>query len=339
MACSSLLHVTLLFAVCLLSAWPSVTSDEEIAERYERWMAQYGKSYTTAEEQQRRFEVFKKNVYYIDAANRGYRRGYSLSVNQFADLTNEEFMASHAGSGFEDPKRGTTPTTAPVHANVSRVPSSIDWRAKGAVNPIKDQGRCGSCWAFSAVAAVEGIIQIKKGKLLSLSEQELVDCDTRGKNHGCQGGNKQEAFKFIRSNKGITTESDYPYQAVQGPCNRTKLAHRAASIARYRIVWPRREKYLMKAAAAQPVSVSIDARGSDFQFYKSGVFDGPCGTKTNHAVVVVGYGKNSTGPNYWIVRNSWGVGWGDNGYILMKKDVRSKKGLCAIATYASYPTV
>ncbi|XP_072993729.1 senescence-specific cysteine protease SAG39-like [Typha latifolia] len=337
MASSLSFHFALLFfLVFRLSASPLVSganSDDEMAARYEKWIAEYGKAYTSSEEKQQRFEVFKKNVHYIEAAN---RRSYKLSVNRFADMTNEEFMATHVG--FKDPKKAS-PVTPFMYENVTGLPSSIDWRSKGAVNRIKDQGHCGSCWAFSAVAAVEGITKIKKRKLLSLSEQVLVDCDTKGKNEGCNGGYMQEAFKFIKSNKGITTNADYPYRGVDGRCNKAKLRHLAASISGYQNVPPRSEKALMKAVAFQPVSVSIDAGGFDFQFYSSGVFDGPCGTELNHGVVAVGYGKDSTGTKYWILRNSWGLGWGNKGYILMKKDIRSKDGLCGIALDSSYPTV
>ncbi|XP_072968379.1 senescence-specific cysteine protease SAG39-like [Typha angustifolia] len=334
MASSLLFHFALLFFLAFGS--PSLAggiSDKRMAARYKNWMAKYGKAYRTSEERRRRFEVFKNNVDYIESAN---GRSYNLTVNRFADMTNEEFMATHGG--FKGPREARQATPF-MYENVTGLPSSIDWRSEGAVNPIKDQGDCGSCWAFSAVAAVEGITKIKKGKLLSLSEQELVDCDIKGENEGCNGGFMQDAFKFIKSNKDITTEADYPYQAVDGQCNNAKLRHGAASIAGYQNVPHRSEKALMKAVAFQPVSVSIDASGFDFQFYSSGVYDGPCGTELDHGVVAVGYGEDSTGTKYWIVRNSWGEEWGDNGYILMKKDISSKDGICGIALDASYPTI
>jgi C1A family cysteine protease len=195
----------------------------------------------------------------------------------------------------------------------------------------------GSCWAFSTVAVVEGIYQIRTGKLVSLSEQELVDCDTL--DDGCDGGISYRALRWIASNGGITTETDYPYTGTTDACNRAKLSHNAVSIAGLRRVATRSEASLANAVAGQPVAVSIEAGGDNFQHYKKGVYNGPCGTNLNHGVTVVGYGQEAAGGDrYWIVKNSWGQGWGDDGYIRMKKDVAGKpEGLCGIAIRPSYP--
>ncbi|CDP18637.1 unnamed protein product [Coffea canephora] len=224
------------------------------------------------------------------------------------------------------------------YENVSAVPASMDWRKKGAVTGIKDQGQCGCCWAFSAVAAMEGIHQLKTGKLISLSEQELVDCDTAGEDEGCNGGLMDDAFTFIINNNGLTTEANYPYQAVDGTCNSNKEANHAAKITGYEDVPANNEAALLKAVANQPVSVAIDASGNGFQFYSSGVFAGDCGTELDHGVTAVGYGTSSDGTKYWLVKNSWGTGWGEKGYILMQRDIEAKEGLCGIAMQASYPT-
>nr|GEV29337.1 senescence-specific cysteine protease SAG39-like [Tanacetum cinerariifolium] len=158
-------------------------------------------------------------------------------------------------------------TSAFRYENVTAVPSSMDWRTKGAVTPIKDQGQCGCCWAFLAVVAMEGITQLKTGKLVSLSKQELVDCDTSGIDQGCEGGLMDNAFDFIISNKGLTTESNYPYKGVDGTCNSNEESNHAATITGHEDVLANSESALLKAVVGQPISVAIDASGSDFQIY------------------------------------------------------------------------
>ena len=196
----------------------------------------------------------------------------------------------------------------------------------------------GCCWAFSAVAATEGIHKLSTGKLISLSEQELVDCDIKGVDQGCGGGLMDDAFKFIIQNHGLNTEASYPYKGVDGKCNANAAANHAATITGYEDVPANNEKALQKAVTNQPVSVAIDASGSDFQFYKSGVFTGSCGTELDHGVTAVGYGVSDDGRKYWLVKNSWGTEWGEEGYIRMQRGVAAEEGLCGIAMMASYPT-
>ncbi|KAL6961451.1 cathepsin L [Sarracenia purpurea var. burkii] len=312
-------------------------SDEEVKEIYRDWLVKHGKVNNGLEETQKRFEIFKDNLRFIDEHN-SENRSYKLGLNRFADLTNEEYRSTYLGTRTDAKRQFMKAKSASQRYAVrggDKLPESVDWREKGAVAPVKDQGRCGSCWAFSTVAAVEGVNQIATGELIQLSEQELVDCD-RTYNAGCNGGLMDYAFEFILGNGGMDTEDDYPYQGVDGSCDATRSAN-IVSIDGYEDVPPCDEKALKKAVAHQPVSVAIEGSGRAFQLYLSGVFTGECGMALDHGVVVVGYGTEN-GLDYWIVRNSWGSGWGESGYIKMERNVVDVfTGKCGIAMQASYP--
>lgn len=205
-------------------------SEESLWELYERWRSHHTVT-RDLDEKHRRFNVFKENVKYIHNFNKK-DAPYKLKLNKFADMTNHEFKKSYAGSKVSHHRmfRGERkPTENFMYESVNNLPPSVDWRTKGAVTPVKDQGQCGSCWAFSTIVAVEGINQIKTKKLVSLSEQELVDCDNT-ENQGCDGGLMEMAFEYITKNGGITTETNYPYRARDGSCDSTKENSHIVSI-------------------------------------------------------------------------------------------------------------
>ncbi|KAJ6832310.1 oryzain alpha chain-like [Iris pallida] len=314
-------------------------SDEEVRNLYEEWLGRHRRSYNALGEKDRRLEIFRDNLRFVDDHNAAADAGehsFRLGMNKFADLTNEEYRSRHLGvnRGGRRKRNGLGSDRYRVAAG-EELPDSVDWRKEGAVAPVKDQGSCGSCWAFSTIASVEGINKIVTGDMIVLSEQELVDCDT-SYNSGCNGGLMDYAFQFIINNGGIDTEEDYPYKATDGRCDPLRKNAKVVSIDAYEDVPEEDEQALKKAVAHQPVSVAIEAGGRVFQLYQSGIFSGRCGTDLDHGVVAVGYGSEN-GKDYWIVRNSWGADWGEAGYLRMERNIAETSGKCGIAIEPSYP--
>ncbi|KAK2392579.1 low-temperature-induced cysteine proteinase [Trifolium repens] len=329
-----------LFSLFLLLSLSFLVSASDTSKLFQDWCKQHGKTYPSQEQKRYRFKVFEDNYAFITQHNQMENSSYTLSLNAFADLTHHEFKTTRLGlppSSLLKFKFERFQNHQSDDDNVVlQVPSEIDWRNSGAVTSVKDQGSCGACWSFSATGAIEGINKIMTGSLVSLSEQELVDCDTTY-NSGCDGGLMDYAYQFIIDNKGIDTEEDYPYQARQVLCKKDKLKRRVVTIDGYTDVPPNNEKKLLKAVAVQPVSVGICGSARAFQLYSKGIFTGPCSTSLDHAVLIVGYGSEN-GVDYWIVKNSWGKYWGMNGYIHMLRNTDNSAGLCGINMLASYPT-
>jgi cathepsin L len=308
----------------------------------------HGKQYLSLEHENLRYEIFSKNLDLIEKHNNEYSMGlhsYTLGVNHFADWTFQEFKEKMLGTRFNmtHNKQAKSGTFLKLDPSV-KVPDSIDWRELGAVTPVKNQGQCGSCWAFSTTGSLEGAHYRLTKKLVSLSEQQLVDCSSKYHNQGCNGGLMDNAFQYVKDNGGLDTEESYPYHAHAEKCHfkRQNIGSTCSGF----VDVPTGDEEALKQAVATigPISIAVDATEEKFMLYKDGVFvDDGCSNgqdDLDHGVLVVGYGTddNATGEqkDYWIVKNSWGPEWGESGYIRM---ARNFKNMCGVATAASYPLV
>ncbi|CAI5799166.1 cathepsin L1-like [Podarcis lilfordi] len=312
----------------------AAASDPALDQAWRDWKMTHNKVYRERNSENHRRTIWEENFRMIEKHNREASRGkhsYRMAMNHLGDLTKAEFMERLNGLSPELPRERGRRTTLFQKSDNPSLPSSVDWRSKGYVTPVKDQGSCGSCWAFSATGALEGYLARTTGRLVSLSEQNLVDCSWKQGNQGCNGGWPSWAFQYVMDNHGLDSEQSYPYVGQDLACT-YKSADLAVRINGYVDIPSNDEAALQEAVATYgPVTVALDA--SDFHFYSSGVFDYPnCGTSLNHAVLAVGYGTQNGTP-YWIIKNSWGPEWGEGGYILLKRGSNQ----CGVAEVASYP--
>ncbi|PRQ31275.1 putative fruit bromelain [Rosa chinensis] len=279
--------------------------EASLAEKHEQWMAKHGRVYPNAAEKEMRFGIFRKNVEYVEKFSNEANKTYKLNINRFSDMTNEEFRRHLTGFKMPPGLSSTSSNFSYQSLAATDIPTSVDWREQQAVTPIKDQNSCDASWAFTVAAAVEGLTKITTGQLMSLSEQQLVDCNHQSS--GCNGSSLESAYSYVVQNGGLAREATYPYQATDmGTCDTNKESEHAGQITGYERVPSRSENDLQKAVAMQPVSVGITANGQDFQMYRSGVFSGNCGTGIDHAVTAIGYGTTEDGTPYWLMKNSWG---------------------------------
>jgi len=326
---ASLLLGSLALVSARLHTQSTVPTEQEFESAFASFIKQHNKQYT-ADEFFHRFNVFKSNMEFIRTHNVYSGADYTMGPNAFLDLTWAEFRQAKLGFKNVDNSVLRENNVEILEEVDVQAGAAVDWRSKGIVTPVKDQGQCGSCWAFSTTGSTEGAYAQKTGKLISLSEQQLVDCSTTQGNQGCNGGLMDYGFQYIITNRGITTEAAYPYKGVDGTCKKSQTA--AATISSFKDVAAGSETQLLTVATKQPVSVAIEADQMGFQFYSGGVFTATCGKNLDHGVLVVGYGTDA-GKDYWIVKNSWGSSWGEAGYIRMIRN----KNQCGIAQQASYP--
>jgi len=324
---------------CILAYANAISFYEVVADEWETWKLFHGKNYSSAVEDKFRLKIFMENKAKIAKHNGRAHQGqtsYFLKMNTFGDLLHHEFIGVMNGFNYEQKQQLNDGFTQILPAHVE-IPEEVDWRSHGAVTDVKDQGQCGSCWAFSTTGALEGQHFRKTGQLVSLSEQNLVDCSTKFGNNGCNGGLMDNAFRYIKANGGIDTEQAYPYDGEDEQCHFSRGNIGATDKGFFDITQGDEDALKSAVATVGPVAVAIDASHPTFQFYNHGVYNEPdCNPQNlDHGVLVVGYGTEGS-DDYWLVKNSWSEKWGLEGYIKMS---RNKDNQCGIATCASYPVV
>lgn len=332
----------------VVAAVGAVSFFDLVKEEWNAYKMAHKKHFDSEVEDKFRMKIYAENKHKIAKHNQRYEQGlvsYRLEQNKYGDMLHHEFV--HTMNGFNRTAkhnkqlyskgrewRGAT-FISPAHVTV---PDHVDWRKKGAVTDVKDQGKCGSCWSFSTTGALEGQHFRQTGYLVSLSEQNLIDCSAAYGNNGCNGGLMDNAFKYIKDNGGIDTEKSYPYEAIDDKCRYNPRNSGAEDVGFVDVPQGDEQKLMEAVATVGPVSVAIDASQESFQFYSTGVYyDDNCSSENlDHGVLVVGYGTDETGGDYWLVKNSWGRTWGELGYIKM---ARNRNNHCGIASSASYPLV
>jgi C1A family cysteine protease len=317
----------------------SILNDGDEWKQFTNFQERFSKRYENIQELETRFQIFRTNLRNIILHNLDHTQNFTMGINQFTDLTPQEFKNQYVG-GLKVEVGGYGCKS--FSSAASGAPASLDWRSKGAVTSVKDQGQCGSCWTFSATGAVEGAWAITKGQLVDLSEQELVDCATGISygSHGCSGGQMDGAFKFVIEN-GQCSLSAYPYTSgvtkTGGSCQKCSAVVHISSCSD---VKSNDQVSLKGAVAQQPVAIAIEADTRYFQSYSGGILtSSSCGTNLDHGVLIVGYGSEN-GQDYWLVKNSWGTSWGDKGYVkIARSSSTNDAGICGIAMQPSFPSV
>jgi C1A family cysteine protease len=306
-------------------------SNEDLTQLWSAWKVQYGRNYATSQEDANRMAIFTQNYYKVQAHN---AKGdtFTMALNQFADLTGDEFKATYASCAG-----GVAATDCPDTTNCPTLPETnltqVNWTTSGAVTPVKNQEQCGSCWAFSTTGSLEGLYYLNHSILLSFSEQQLVDCAASCE--GCDGCWPYIAMEYTAAN-GIELEKVYPYNAEQGTCKYSATLALKANTG-YQCVPGKSVPQMLAALAQQPVSIAVEADQDAWQLYSSGIVSKNCGDALDHAVLITGYSQTQ---NAWYVKNSWGTSWGMDGYIWISADTTADTGygVCGILSCGNIPT-